>query len=381
MRHPPIAIERNPPHVADHYEVLGVARDAAPDEIKKAYRRLARELHPDVNPGAEASERFKEVTHAYDVLSDPKQRQQYDLGGQGGFGGGAAGFGGFGDIFETFFGAGQGSRGPRSRRERGQDALIRLEVGLDEVIFGTHRDLEVDTAVVCETCNGSCCQPGTSPVRCDICGGSGQIQRAVRSLLGNVMTSSPCGSCRGYGTIIATPCVTCQGQGRVRARRTVPVDVPAGVDTGVRLQMPGSGEAGPAGGPNGDLYLEIKVKTHEVFSRDGDDLLCTLEVQMTDAVLGATAKVAALDGDVELELRSGVQSGDVLTVRDRGITHLRGNGRGDLKVAVHVITPTKLSGKERELVEQLAALRKPKSPELGHFQQGLFARLRDRFLG
>ncbi|BDZ53258.1 molecular chaperone DnaJ [Agromyces marinus] len=367
--------------MADHYEVLGVARDAAPDEIKKAYRRLARELHPDVNPGAEASERFKEVTHAYDVLSDPKQRQQYDLGGQGGFGGGAAGFGGFGDIFETFFGAGQGSRGPRSRRERGQDALIRLEVGLDEVIFGTHRDLEVDTAVVCETCNGSCCQPGTSPVRCDICGGSGQIQRAVRSLLGNVMTSSPCGSCRGYGTIIATPCVTCQGQGRVRARRTVPVDVPAGVDTGVRLQMPGSGEAGPAGGPNGDLYLEIKVKTHEVFSRDGDDLLCTLEVQMTDAVLGATAKVAALDGDVELELRSGVQSGDVLTVRDRGITHLRGNGRGDLKVAVHVITPTKLSGKERELVEQLAALRKPKSPELGHFQQGLFARLRDRFLG
>ena len=238
--------------MADHYEVLGVSRDATPDEIKKAYRRLARELHPDVNPGAEASERFKMVTHAYDVLSDPKQRQQYDLGGgQGGFNG--AGFGGFGDIFETFFGAGQTSRGPRSRRERGQDALIRLEVSLDEVIFGTHRDLEVDTAVTCETCHGSCCQPGTSPVTCDICGGTGHIQRSVRSLLGNVMTSSPCGSCRGYGTIIATPCVTCQGQGRVRARRTVPVDVPAGVDTGVRLPMPGSGEAGPAGGPKGDL--------------------------------------------------------------------------------------------------------------------------------
>ncbi|WP_353827987.1 molecular chaperone DnaJ [Agromyces sp. SYSU T0242] len=367
--------------MADHYEVLGVARDASPDEIKKAYRRLARELHPDVNPGAEASERFKEVTHAYDVLSDPKQRQQYDLGGQGGFGGGAAGFGGFGDIFETFFGAGQASRGPRSRRERGQDALIRLEVGLDEVIFGTHRDLEVDTAVVCETCHGSCCKPGTSPVTCDICGGSGQIQRSVRSLLGNVMTSSPCGSCRGYGTIIATPCVTCQGQGRVRARRTVPVDVPAGVDTGVRLQMPGSGEAGPAGGPNGDLYLEIKVSTHDVFSRDGDDLLCTLEVAMTDAVLGTDTTVPGLDGDVHLELRAGVQSGDVLTVKDRGITHLRGSGRGDLKVAVHVLTPTKLTHKERELIEQLAKLRKPAPPELGHVQQGLFARLRDRFLG
>ncbi len=366
--------------MADHYEVLGVSRDATPDEIKKAYRRLARELHPDVNPGAEASERFKEVTHAYDVLSDPKQRQQYDLGGQGGFGG-QAGFGGFGDIFETFFGGGQQSRGPRSRRERGQDALIRVELGLDEVIFGTHRELEVDTAVVCETCHGSCCAPGTSPVTCDICHGTGQIQRTVRSLLGNVVTASPCGSCRGYGTIIATPCVTCQGQGRVRARRTVPVDIPAGVDTGLRLQMPGSGEAGPAGGPNGDLYLEMKVKTHEVFSRDGDDLLCTLEVAMTDAVLGTSTTVHALDGDVELELKPGLQSGEVLTVKDRGVTRLRGNGRGDLRIGVHVLTPTKLSGKERELVEKLAASRKQKAPELSHFQQGLFAKLRDRFLG
>ncbi|QEO13147.1 molecular chaperone DnaJ [Agromyces intestinalis] len=366
--------------MADHYEVLGVSRDATPDEIKKAYRRLARELHPDVNPGAEASERFKEVTHAYDVLSDPKQRQQYDLGGQGGFGG-AQGFGGFGDIFETFFGGGGQTRGPRSRRERGQDALIRVEVGLDEVIFGTHRDLEVDSAVLCETCNGSCCQPGTSPVTCDICHGSGQIQRTVRSLLGNVMTSSPCGTCRGYGTIIATPCVTCQGQGRVRARRTVPVDIPAGVDTGLRLQMPGSGEAGPAGGPNGDLYLEIKVKTHDVFSRNGDDLLCTIEVQMSDAVLGTTTTIPALDGDVDVELKPGLQAGEVITVKDRGVTRLRGSGRGDLKIGVQVVTPTKLSHKERQLIEQFAQAHKPQKPQLSHFQQGLFARLRDRFLG
>lgn len=365
--------------MADHYEVLGVSRDATPDEIKKAYRRLARELHPDVNPGAEASERFKQVTHAYDVLSDPRQREQYDLGGQGGFG--AQGFGGFGDIFETFFGAGQTSRGPRSRRERGQDALIRVEVGLDEVIFGTHRDIDVDTAVTCETCHGSCCQPGTSPVTCDICGGTGSIQRSVRSLLGNVMTSSPCGTCRGYGTIIATPCVTCQGQGRVRARRTVPVDIPAGVDTGVRLQMPGSGEAGPAGGPNGDLYLEIKVRNHEVFSRNGDDLLCTLEVAMTDAILGTNTTVHALDGDVAVELRAGLQSGEILTVKERGVTRLRGAGRGDLKIGVHVLTPTKLSSKERDLIQQFASSKKPSAPQLSHFQQGLFARLRDRFLG
>lgn len=366
--------------MADHYEVLGVERNATPDEIKKAYRRLARELHPDVNPSAEASERFKLVTHAYDVLSDPQQREQYDLGPQAGFGGGGQNFGGFGDIFETFFGGGGQTRGPKSRRERGQDALLRVEVDLDEVIFGTHRDLEVDTAVVCETCNGSCCQPGTAPVTCDICHGTGTIQRSVRSLLGNVMTSTPCGTCRGYGTVIATPCVTCQGQGRVRARRTVPVDIPAGVDTGLRLQMPGSGEAGPAGGPNGDLYLEIKVKHHDVFSRDGDDLLCTLEVAMTDAILGTTATVKALDGDIKLDLKAGIQSADIITVKDRGITHLRGSGRGDLRVGIQVVTPTKLDHKERELIKQFASTHKQEEPSLARFQQGLFAKLRDRFL-
>ncbi len=367
--------------MADHYEVLGVARDATTDEIKKAYRRLARELHPDVNPGADASERFKKVTHAYDVLSDAKQRQQYDLGGQGGGGFGGGDFGNFGDIFETFFGGGGGSRGPKSRRERGQDALLRVEVDLDEVIFGTHRDLEVDTAIVCETCHGSCTQPGTAPVTCDICHGTGSIQRAVRSLLGNVMTSSPCGTCRGYGTIIATPCVTCQGQGRVRARRTVPVDIPAGVDTGLRLQMPGSGEAGPAGGPNGDLYLEIKVRHHDIFSRNGDDLMGTLEVAMTDAILGTTTTLKALDGDIDIDIRPGTQSSEIITIKDRGVTRLRGNGRGDLKIGVQVVTPTKLDHKEKELIEQFSARYKPASPTLGHFQQGLFAKLRDRFLG
>jgi molecular chaperone DnaJ len=366
--------------VADHYEVLGVARDATTDEIKKAYRRLARQLHPDVNAGADAEERFKLVTHAYDVLSDQKQRDNYDRGGNGRSGGAEANFGNFGDIFETFFGGG-GSRGPRSRRERGQDALVRVELDLDEVIFGTHRDLEVDTAVVCSSCAGTCCQPGTSPVTCDICHGTGSIQRAVRSLLGNVMTSSPCGSCRGYGTIIATPCVTCQGQGRIRARRTVPVDIPAGVDTGLRLQMPGSGEAGPAGGPNGDLYLEMKVRHHDVFSRDGDDLLCTLEIPMTDAILGTSATVPALDGDVAVELKPGVQSGEVITVKDRGVTRLRGSGRGDLRIGVQVVTPTKLDHKERELIEQFAARHKAPAPALSQFQQGLFAKLRDRFRG
>jgi molecular chaperone DnaJ len=366
--------------VADHYDVLGVDKNATPEEIKKAYRRLARELHPDVNSAPDAEDRFKAVTHAYDVLSDPGQRRDYDRGPQQGFPGGQGGFGGFGDIFETFFGAQGGSRGPKSREERGQDALLRVEVDLGEVIFGTHRDLEVDTAVVCETCNGSCCQPGTSPVTCDICGGSGQIQRAVRSLLGNVMTSAPCGTCRGYGTVIPAPCVTCQGQGRVRARRSIPVDIPAGVDTGLRLQLIGQGEVGPAGGPNGDLYLEIKVRHHDVFSRNGDDILCTLEVFMWDAALGTTASVTALDGDIEVEIKPGVQSAEIITVKGRGITHLRGQGRGDLKIGVQVTTPTKLDHKQKELMKQLAKAHKYPAPTLGHFQQGLFAKLRDRFL-
>jgi len=366
---------------ADHYGVLGVDKSASPEDIKKAYRKLARELHPDVNPSEEAAERFKLVTHAYDVLSDADERERYDLGPQGGFGGGGAGGFGFGDIFETFFGAAQNARGPRSRRERGQDSLLRLEIELEEVVFGVHRDVDVDTAILCATCSGSCCAPGTTPVTCDICRGSGQIQRAVRSLLGNVMTSSPCGTCRGYGTVIPNPCPTCAGQGRVRAKRTLSLDIPAGVETGTRLHLPGQGEAGPAGGPNGDVYLEVKVKHHDVFSRNGDDLLATLEVQMTDAVLGTNVTLASLDGDVSIEIRPGTQSADVVTIKDRGVTHLRGQGRGDLKVGIQVVTPVRLNSKEQKLMEDFAASRRPVPPEFSTFQQGLFAKLRDRFLG
>lgn len=365
--------------MTDHYEVLGVARDASPDEIKKAYRRLARQLHPDVNPGDDAAERFKLVTHAYDVLSDPDQRARYDMGGDGG-GLGGAGFGGFGDIFETFFGGGGARAGrPRSRRERGQDALVKVSLELGDVVFGVHRDIEVDTAVACETCEGSCCQPGTAPVTCDICHGSGHVQRQVRSLLGNVVTSQPCSVCQGYGTTIPYPCATCQGQGRVRSRRTVSLDIPAGVETGLRLQLPGSGEVGPAGGPNGDLYIEISVAPHDAFSREGDDLLATLEVSMPDAILGTTTTITSLDGPVDLEIRPGVQAGDVLTIKGRGITPLRGSQRGDLRVGVHVVTPTRLDAKERALIEEFSRRTKAPAPRLSEFHQGLFAKLRDRF--
>ena len=360
--------------MADHYETLGVERSATPEEIKKAYRRLARELHPDVNPSEDAAERFKLVTHAYDVLSDAEQRERYDMGGQGG------GFG-FGDIFDSFFGGQGRAAGPRSRTERGQDALLRIEIDLDEVIFGTKHEIEIDTAVLCEACQGSCCSPGTTFATCDICHGAGNIQRAVRSLLGTVMTSSPCGTCRGYGTVNPSPCPSCAGQGRVRAKRKVAVDVPAGVDTGMRLHLPAEGEAGPAGGPNGDLYLEVKVRHHDIFSRSGDDLLATLEVQMTDAILGQSVTLKSLDGDVQIEIKPGTQSADIVTVKDRGVTKLRGGGRGDLKVGVSVQTPVRLNSSELDLIKQFASKRPPAKPQFSKFQQGLFAKLRDRFLG
>lgn len=363
--------------MADHYETLGVSREATPEEIKKAYRRLARELHPDVNPDEEAAERFKDVTHAYDVLSDPGERQRYDMGGSSqGFGGA----GGFGDIFETFFGGfGGAQRGPRPRAERGEDAMIRVDVELQDVVFGVQREITINTAVLCETCQGSCCQPGTVPVTCDVCQGSGQVQRQVRSLFGNVVTNHPCGSCHGYGTVIEHPCIQCGGKGRVRERRTITLDVPSGIDTGTRLQMRGGGEVGPAGGPNGDLFIEFRVLHHDVFSREGDDLLATLRISMTDAALGTTATLAGLDGSVDVEVAAGMQSGDVITVRGRGIQALRSTARGDLRVAVHVLTPERLSSREKELLVKFAAMRKDPAPTLGEFQQGLFGKLRDRF--
>ncbi|MEN9753161.1 MAG: hypothetical protein RL670_852 [Actinomycetota bacterium] len=355
--------------MADHYEVLGVSRDASEDQIRKAYRKLARELHPDVNPAEEAQERFKQVTHAYEVLSDPQQRQNYDMGGNTGFGN--AGFG-FGDIFDTFFGGGQ--RGPRQRAERGQDALIRVDLTLSEVAFGVDKSIEVDTAVLCETCNGSCCQPGTSPKTCDICGGSGQIARQVRSLLGNVMTSAPCGSCQGYGQIISEPCISCRGQGRVRARRNIDLKIPAGVEDGLRLQLAGRGEIGFGGGPAGDLYVDVSVQPHEVFGRSGDDLVCTIEVPFTEAALGGITEIETLDGPVKVDIAPGQQSGDTITIKQRGIQHLRGSGRGDLLVQVQVVTPQKLDAKQKQLLRDLAEARKNDSIKLVKQKHGFFGR-------
>ena len=372
----------------DYYELLGVSRDATPEEIKRAYRRLARQLHPDVATGEDAEERFKEVSRAYEVLSNPDKRQMYDAGvDPAAPGGGAAGFGagfGFQDIFETFFGgAPTARRGPVPRARRGQDALVRLDVDLAEAAFGAHREVQVDTAVVCPTCQGTCCRPGTAPRTCEVCGGQGSVQRVARSFLGQVMTSSPCAACHGFGTVIPDPCPECSGEGRVRARRTIGVDVPAGVETGTRIKLPGQGEVGPAGGPPGDVYLEVRERPHPTLLRQGDDLHCSLEVPMTAAALGTVLQLETLDGPRDIDVRPGTQPGEVVTMRGLGVGHLRGAGRGDLHVHVDVQVPSGLDETQERLLRDLAALRGEERPEprLAPAQPGMFAKLRDYLSG
>lgn len=368
--------------MSNYYEVLGLSRSATQEEIKKAYRKLARQTHPDVaGPGSE--ERFKEVSRAYEVLSDPEKRQMYDLGGEGALGGGGSGAGfGFSDIFETFFGAAAGAanpRGPVPRGRRGQDALVPLEIDLRDAVFGAQRDITVNTAVVCPTCSGTCCRPGTSPRTCDVCGGRGSVQRMARSFLGQIMTTSPCAMCQGHGTIITDPCTECSGDGRVRSRRTVSVDVPAGVEHGARLRMPGAGEVGPGAGPAGDLHIEFRVKPHPMFTRKGDDLLCSVSVPMTAAALGTRIEVDTFDGAREVSIAPGTQPGHTEVLRGLGVTRLYQHQRGDLRVFIDVAVPSKLDEQQRELLTKLAELRGEERVEPRVTAgAGVFARLKEK---
>jgi len=377
---------------SDYYALLGVRKDASAHEIKSAYRRLARELHPDVNPDPETAEKFKEINQAYNVLSDPEKRQMYDLGGEGlagadGFGGfgAAAGFGGFSDFVDAVFGAAGGGqpRGPRSRARRGRNATIRIELDLSECAFGATRELTVDTAVVCPTCSGEGTAPGTHPAMCDVCAGRGEISEVRRSFLGQVMTTRPCPNCAGFGTVLPRPCPECDGDGRVRTRRTMKVRIPAGVEDGTHIQLAGEGETGPGGGPPGDLFLEVVQRPHPIFERQGDDLHCTLTIPMVAAALGATVSVESLDGPSDVDIRPGTQSGQVIPLYSLGVKHLSGSGRGDLIIHVTVETPTRLDAEQEKLLRDLAKLRGEEAPP-GKFQpgqQGFFSRLRDAFNG
>jgi molecular chaperone DnaJ len=371
----------------DYYKDLGVDRGASAEDIKRAYRRLARKLHPDVNVEPEAEEQFKKVSQAYDVLSDAEKRRSYDAGSDP-YGGASGGFGqgfSFSDIMEAFFsqaGGGAG-RGPRSRQRRGQDALIRIDIDLGQAVFGAERELTIDTAVACGTCHGDGSQPGTGTRTCDVCGGRGEIQQVQRSFLGQVMTSRPCTACQGYGVVIANPCFECSGEGRVRTRRNLNLRVPAGVDTGTRIQLTGEGEVGTGAGPAGDLYVEVVVTPHETFQRRGDDLHCSVELPMTAAALGTTIKLDTFDGITDLEIKPGIQPGDIMTLKGRGVTHLRGTGRGDILVHASIQTPTRLTPEQEEVLRQLAVLRGEERPvgRLTPASNGLFGKLRDAFLG
>ncbi|POM24334.1 Chaperone protein DnaJ [Actinomadura rubteroloni] len=371
----------------DYYATLGVRRDASPDEIKKAYRRLARELHPDVNPDPETQEKFKEVTQAYEVLSDPQKREMFDMGADPYARGGGAGPGGFGgagfpfsDIMDAFFGSAT-QRGPRSRARRGRNATLRVELELSEAAFGTTLELNLDTAVACGTCRGEGAAPGTHPETCSTCQGRGEVQQVQRSFLGQVMTARPCPACGGFGSVIRHPCPECSGDGRVRTRRPVKVKIPAGVENGMHIQLAGEGEVGPGGGPPGDLFLEIVEKPHPIFNREGDDLHCTVEIPMTAAALGTSVTLETLDGAEEIDIRPGTQSGQVITLAGRGVRHLDENGRGDLKLHVTVETPNRLDDEQEALLRRLSELRGEERPP-GKFspaQRGVFSRLKDVF--
>ena len=351
--------------VRDLYEILGVSHDASPHEIKAAYRRLARELHPDVNGNPADQDRFKEITGAYEILSDPAKRQRYDAFGSGGGMAGAP-FGDIQDLFDMFFGGGFGAtttRGPRTRIRRGEDLRVSASLPFAEAVFGVTRDIEIDRLGTCARCGGNGAEPGSAPITCRTCRGAGEVQSVRRSIFGTVMTASPCRTCRGTGEEIPDPCDACHGEGRVRSPATVKIDVPAGVDDGMDLRVAGQGHAGVAGGPPGDLFVALSVEPSLAFERRGQDLHAVLDVSITQAALGADVTIETLDGPDRLRIEPGTESGTILRVKGRGVPNLHRRGRGDLFVTAHIVAPRDPSDEERGLLERLAELRGERAGE------------------
>lgn len=361
--------------MADHYETLGVERGASQEEIKRAYRNLARRYHPDANrDDPEAAERFKEIGRAYEVLSNPEKRQRYDMFGDDRVGAAHfSDFGGISDLFASFFG-GAGTR-ERHGPQRGADVLSEVEITLEDALVGVERDVELENFVECPDCGGSGAAPGTYPERCGDCGGSGELRQVRRTVFGDMMTATTCPRCGGSGTTIHSPCKNCSGAGRVRVTDTLTVHIPPGVDDGARLRVTGRGQAGARGGRAGDLYVTIYIEPHDIFRRAGEDLACEVAVPMTVAALGGTVRIPTLEGDEEeVEIKPGTQSGEVKRLKGRGMPRLRRTGRGELIALLRVETPTDLTPEQAELLARLAEAR---GEETGG--KGFLKRVREAF--
>ncbi|MEX2229236.1 MAG: molecular chaperone DnaJ [Dehalococcoidia bacterium] len=370
---------------ADLYETLGVTRDAPAADIKRAFRRLAMEYHPDRNKEDGAEQRFKQINAAYEVLSDPEKRARYDRLGLAGVGAGGAqgfdgvqGFGGFGDIFDAFF---RGTATRRAGPQRGADLQTRLRISFVEAVFGAEKELTYDRTETCADCRGSGQTKGSQRETCAECKGSGELRRVQQSLFGQFVNVTACSTCRGEGTVVTDPCTTCRGRGIRRRSATRVVKIPAGVDEGAQIRLAGEGDNGLRGGPAGSLFIELDVEPHEQFRRMDDHLVYDLPLNIAQAALGATVQIPTLDGeDVEVELKPGIQHGEVHPLRGRGVPHLRGSGRGDLLVRLHVVTPTKLNAEQRRTLEELSrSLGAPDLPKEQGAGSGFFDRIREAF--
>ncbi len=346
----------------DYYDVLGIEKSASKDEIKKAYRKLSKKFHPDINKEPGADEKFKEITEAYEVLSDESKKAQYDQFGhagpnQGGFngGGGFSGFGGgFDDIFSTFFGGGGGRRRDPNAPRQGDDLQYTMTVTFEEAVFGVEKDITIPREEECTTCNGSGAKPGTSRETCSHCAGAGQVNVEQSTPFGRVVNRRTCPHCSGTGKFIKEKCTKCAGNGRVTKNKKINVKVPAGIDEGQQIRLTGQGEAGVNGGPAGDLYIVFRVMQHELFEREGDDIYCEMPVTFVQASLGDEIEVPTIQGKVKLKIPAGTQSGTTFRLRGKGVANVRGYGTGDQHVHVKVITPIKLSEKQKHLLREFA---------------------------
>ncbi|MCL4560951.1 MAG: molecular chaperone DnaJ [Chloroflexi bacterium] len=344
----------------DYYDVLGINRNASPEDIKASFRKLARQYHPDVNKSTDAEERFKEINEAYAILSDPEKRSAYDRFGHAGVNGAGAAPDftqvDFSDIFEEFFGFGGSGSRRRSRNapRRGADLSYSVQLSFEEAVFGVEKEVEITRDETCSTCHGTGAEPGTTPVRCPTCGGKGEVRQVRQTFLGSMVQVATCPACNGAGEIINNPCHTCRGRGLERKVVHKVVPIPAGVDNGTQIRLSGEGQPGINGGPNGDIFIEIKVKAHKFFRRKADDITLDLNINIAQAALGAEIEVPTVDGPTRLTIPAGTQPGKIFLIKNKGVPHLRGGGRGDQLVVVNVDIPSHLSGEQRKLFEQLA---------------------------